>query len=362
MDSSKQNFRIDKISIRDYKGIDSLDLEFPRPKFEDDPDIFVIGSRNGLGKTSVLECCAWGLVSVYVHSTSGISGYLMNPVFPSNVRHSAKTRISKVSLCVSSSKTKLNCTDEISFNDELVVIDSSKRISEVENFWKPMGDVDQLYSLRGTVFPTPFVQNTESHRPFVSIDHFFLFFPDKRLIPPGTIAFNELTKSSDFDYPSPEPFKYHVLQAILGKSGLLEGQDPKASEECFDFLNNLVEEFAHCEIHHQLKRDKDSSLDIRVRVKNDTSKDTYSFDGLSSGQKEIISTLFLIWENTRHASKVVFIDEPEQHLNAEWHRLFVHTLHKIAPWNQYILATHSEHIMDAVEEDRRILLIKEDKK
>ena len=81
-----------------------------------------------------------------------------------------------------------------------------------------------------------------------------------------------------------------------------------------------------------------------------------TFDGLSSGQKEIISTLFLIWYHTKDKPSVVFIDEPELHLNAQWHRSLVNRLMKLAPNNQYIMATHSEDIMDSVEEDRRILL------
>ena len=50
--------KIRRISIRNYKGIDELDMEFPLPRLPDDPDIFVMGSSNGLGKTSIIECCA----------------------------------------------------------------------------------------------------------------------------------------------------------------------------------------------------------------------------------------------------------------------------------------------------------------
>ncbi len=50
--------KIRRISIRNYKGIDKLDMKFPVPRLPDDLDIFVMGSRNGLGKTSVIECCA----------------------------------------------------------------------------------------------------------------------------------------------------------------------------------------------------------------------------------------------------------------------------------------------------------------
>ena len=53
---------IRNIEIRNYKGIDYLNMNFPPPRLANDPDIFVIGSRNGLGKTSILECCALLLI------------------------------------------------------------------------------------------------------------------------------------------------------------------------------------------------------------------------------------------------------------------------------------------------------------
>lgn len=99
----------------------------------------------------------------------------------------------------------------------------------------------------------------------------------------------------------------------------------------------------------------DGSLELRVRPVDDPSA-SFSFDGLSSGQKEIISTLFLIWHATREAPGVVLIDEPELHLNAEWQRAFIQTLRLLNPRNQYIMATHSELIFNAVPEDRRFLL------
>src|SRR5258708_2053513 len=83
---------------------------------------------------------------------------------------------------------------------------------------------------------------------------------------------------------------------------------------------------------------------------------SFAFDGLSSGQKEIISTLFLIWRHTKRTPGIVLIDEPELHLNAEWHRSFVDSLQKLAPKNQYIIATHSEDVFASVEERSRLLL------
>ena len=62
MNAAESPFRIDRLSIRNYKGIDELDIEFPQSPISGLPDVVAIGSRNGVGKSSVLECSALMLV------------------------------------------------------------------------------------------------------------------------------------------------------------------------------------------------------------------------------------------------------------------------------------------------------------
>lgn len=50
--------RLNRLSIKNYKKLDELEIEFPRPLMPKDTDILVFGSENGGGKTSVLECCS----------------------------------------------------------------------------------------------------------------------------------------------------------------------------------------------------------------------------------------------------------------------------------------------------------------
>jgi len=58
--------KIRRITIRNYKGIDVFEMDFPTPRMPDDPDILVMGSRNGLGKTSIIECCSLLLLALTV--------------------------------------------------------------------------------------------------------------------------------------------------------------------------------------------------------------------------------------------------------------------------------------------------------
>jgi len=138
------------------------------------------------------------------------------------------------------------------------------------------------------------------------------------------------------------------------KANLFEFVEDQEPDETIEKLNELVQFYVGGTIN-KLRPSPDNTVDFRVKPIN--GDDTFTFDGLSSGQKEIISTLFLIWYHTKNNPSVVCIDEPELHLNSQWHRSFVKKLVSLAPQNQYIMATHSEDIMDSVNADRRVLLL-----
>jgi predicted ATP-binding protein involved in virulence len=58
MTEKKTGLRLSQLTIKNYKKIDVLEIDFLRPRMPEDADILVFGSKNGGGKTSVLECCA----------------------------------------------------------------------------------------------------------------------------------------------------------------------------------------------------------------------------------------------------------------------------------------------------------------
>lgn len=56
------SLRIAQITVENYKSLDELSLELPAPSTPDQLDAFVLGSKNGVGKSSMLECCALGII------------------------------------------------------------------------------------------------------------------------------------------------------------------------------------------------------------------------------------------------------------------------------------------------------------
>ena len=54
---SNKTIRLRHLNIQNFKAFDKLEIDLPPPLMEDDSDIFIMGSKNGLGKTSFLEAC-----------------------------------------------------------------------------------------------------------------------------------------------------------------------------------------------------------------------------------------------------------------------------------------------------------------
>ncbi len=82
-------------------------------------------------------------------------------------------------------------------------------------------------------------------------------------------------------------------------------------------------------------------------------------DYLSSGQLELFLFLSALVVNDDREG-IVFIDEPELHLDPQWHRAIVRCLLQIQPRAQFIVATHSPEIYDAAQYYERHFLVPDD--
>jgi hypothetical protein len=56
---------------------------------------------------------------------------------------------------------------------------------------------------------------------------------------------------------------------------------------------------------------------------------------------------------------IVLIDEPEQHLHVQWHRQLLPALRELSPTTQFLVATHSEEILDGALSYERFILVDE---
>lgn len=80
-----------------------------------------------------------------------------------------------------------------------------------------------------------------------------------------------------------------------------------------------------------------------------------TMDRLSSGQLGILAFAGPIIFRDQPPD-IVLIDEPEQHLHVRWQREILGALRALSPATQYIIATHSEEILDSALSYERFLL------
>ena len=89
--------------------------------------------------------------------------------------------------------------------------------------------------------------------------------------------------------------------------------------------------------------DSSGSFDVYLRTPEGL---RLEFDLLSAGQIELFLFLGELALNEDREG-IIFIDEPELHLDPQWHRLILRSLRRLQPRAQLIVATHSPEIYDA---------------
>jgi predicted ATPase len=82
-------------------------------------------------------------------------------------------------------------------------------------------------------------------------------------------------------------------------------------------------------------------------------------DALSSGQLELFLLAGSALPGEREPS-LICIDEPELHLDPQWHRLILRALRMLRPETQLIVGTHSPEIYEAVLSHERHFLVPSD--
>ncbi len=348
MNDKIRGIRLVKLRIENYKKIDLLEIDFPSPLMEDDPDILVFGSKNGGGKTSILECCA--LVTL-----AGVIGEKFNLFQKREILEQRKT-LDIINLLIKSGQiaTQVEGIFQLG-NKNCVVSINVKKTGEIT--LKVKGDKFLSNSFDGDkkLLFDRLLNNIFSFSSELVIVAPLLYFNSYRKIQKSNPDVSMLT-NGNLEELSNIPvsyFKLEIVRSLMAEAGLFEGINQSESKKILSQANKLFQKYCNGEIN-QLQLLADNTMGIRI--KSIAGNPSFSFDGLSSGQKEMIATLFLIWRNTREEPCIVLIDEPELHLNAEWQSDFIDQLYKLAPNNQYIIATHSREIFRSVDEPYRAVL------
>ncbi len=299
---------IREIAITDFRGIDELQLSFVGP--HDYPtQVVVLGGPNGSGKTAVLEACL--LACGHENLIRGKAG--------------------REAVRAGRADYQINATVQLGQQLHRVHTTSAKRGQQV---------VPLLYfsSWRASTLPGA-IGITAGKR-------------GKR---PAKTEANRLWN-----------IKQYFVNARAHDWYSSSGDDEEASKEkeesrfsaAIDALDQVWQMFYPGQSFkvEPVGDEPESGFDVFLHRPN---QPRLAVDLLSSGQIELFTFAGdLVISNWPEG--IILIDEPELHLDPQWHRQVLRALRFLKPACQIIVATHSPEIYDSVLSFERHFLVPED--
>ena len=297
------------LSIRDFRGIAQLDLDFSGPDGQPN-GLVVLAGPNGCGKTSVLEAALIG---------AGGSNLITGKRGLAAIRHGA--------------------------NDYEI----RAEFRDATRAWKTK-DVPGLKSPHPPIHPVP-------HWYFSSWRVPELIGPidatvGKRGRRPAKTDQNRLlnVKQRLVNLATIDRF-----QTSIPGLGRYEGVIKLINDAWQEFYPDGGHEFV-VGVVPPLPEHVVGSFDVFFRAAGGF---LLEVNLMSAGQLELFLFLSELALNEDREG-IIFIDEPELHLDPQWHRLIVRSLRRLQPRAQLIVATHSPEIYDAAMSYERHFLVAED--
>lgn len=298
---------IREIKICNFRGISELALSFVG--LQNEPtQVVVIGGPNGSGKTSVLEACLWA--SGYAGSLNGKTG-------------GAAVRAGASSFQV-----------EISLQADNHVFKHS-----YDNFPNPKPPHNHFNSTYFSSSRAPGLVGALG------------ITAGKRGRLPDRTQHNRLSRIKQYLINS----RAHDLFPAISS---IERNETSRFETLMAPLNEAWNMFYPGQRFtvEPVSEDPNAGFDVFLTA---AGCPRLSVDVLSSGQLEIFSFAGGLLVDIAPPGLIV-IDEPELHLDPQWHRHLVRALMYLRPECQFLLATHSPEIYDSVHSFQRHFLVSPD--
>ncbi|MHB1555996.1 MAG: AAA family ATPase [Isosphaeraceae bacterium] len=368
--------KLQSLSIRNFRGIESLDLDFTDEIGLIRDRVPIVGP-NTSGKTSVLDaialCLAGALGNTQLRSDLAMTG-------PALIRSGA---------------VRMEVQADVSFSDDEieaigeVVTRTTTTLGRTRSEWTNRVEIRWTFPGQGTEKATP--PGSYDWNPPESLPLFLgrallsqylhapglgprlfgrigsvYYFDAKRtglsrnlgvqevrqlghLLNPGLIGVHNrntpfsveaILESDESNYARlTDP---RLLLTNLAMRAQV-AQDPKATEkEDFARLKQLYERVCRPHTIGQLFN-TEHGLDIEFFG----DQGRYYYDGLSGGQRVILEMLLQFATRRIHRS-IVLIDELDQHLHPLWQDRLYTALTDLGDDNQYFFTTHSTHLRDTI--------------
>ncbi|MBK9931548.1 MAG: AAA family ATPase [Saprospiraceae bacterium] len=347
--------RIKKISFKNFRLFENLEIEFPEENF-----IVLIGS-NGSGKTTILDGIAKCLEHfVGILTTVGENGHnIYSSLSEEDIRLGNQTTTIDVDLesfenvfSFQSSKNRNLAGTAYKIQDEKLLKEKRKKIESGEIKTYPvLGylDINRSANIKKIIRPNILSPLLSEVYDTITLDMSNFSFVNDWYVAASTeesfIRSNE--RKLDFELDSLK----HIRQAFL------------------KFTNHLDTHFekVNVQIREGLPYQPESKSTFFFGInKGDT---VLNFNQLSSGEKSIINIVFSIAqklikanrssENPLDGKGLILIDEIDLHLHPSWQVKIVKALKTTFPNVQFIVTTHSPLVLSGVRKEEIISLTAE---
>ncbi|MCI0459534.1 MAG: AAA family ATPase [Gemmataceae bacterium] len=303
---------VQSITIENFRGIDHLELKFLDAKSRAS-DIYVFAGPNGSGKTSVLEACLIAL---------GHAQLVQGPRRGQAVRSGARR-----------------------YQISAVVQTEHGIYSTFTN-----RELPQWHSVP---------ENTPSAQVEVPCLYFSSWRAPKLVGPVSITSGRKGKRILESEKNRLWLVKQYLVNArahaVMQRSGTAE--TPPLYQTAIERLNQVWNSFHPGRDQsftvEPISADPETGFDVFLSDRNGT---RLSVDALSSGQLELFC-FFGAFLRSKFQEGVVIIDEPELHLDPQWHTVMLRAIRTFLPRAQLIVATHSPEVLDSVYSFQRILLL-----
>lgn len=306
---SQPAIALTSLRIRDFRGIDQLTLDFCGPDGQPN-GLVVLAGPNGCGKTTVLESALIG---------AGGSKLITGKRGRVAIRQGANTYEIVAEF--------RGATGTWTTKDFAGLQDPHPPIHPVEHWYFSSWRVPEL------IGPIDATVGQRGRRP-AKTDQNRLLNVKQRLVNLATID---------------------RFQTTFPGLGRYEGVVKLINGAWRDFYPDGGHEFA-VEVVAPREKDTVGSFDVFFRTAGGIHLEV---NLLSAGQLELFLFLAELALN-QDREGIIFIDEPELHLDPQWHRVILRSLRQLQPRAQLIVATHSPEIYDAAMSYERHFLVAED--
>ena len=302
--------KIKEIRIRNFRGIDNLEMRFMSHD-EKALDLAVLAGPNGCGKTSVLEACLLLL---------GKDALIPKKETVQNIRKSAGD------FHISGVFEQGGCDIEVERSSEM-----NKPRSH------PLTDMSE-----------------------VPVDYFSSWrYPKLVGLVPITVGRGG-RRPQDTEENRLWRLKQYLVNLTASKA--FEDSPGEASTDeknAYEKMNTIWRQFYPSRnekfVAKRAGKDLSEGFEIFLEGRADS---PIAVDNLSSGEIEIFTLLGQCILRPLEDG-ILVIDEPELHLHSSWHRAIVRAFRQIYQGTQLLFATHSQEVLDSVYSFQRFTLLPE---